>query len=110
MLTLNYIKKEILLKSLLSFIGFTHIYHLTYLIGYIIALDWQYSNKNAWTLILLLSVVPFVNKMGLWLLFTPIEMIIESRIVAARNLRGWGERKNPILCGNYGPVDEEQSY
>jgi len=71
---------------------------------------WEYNNLYCWVAILLISVLYPLNQVGLFMLFWPLENLFESKIVSAAKSAGKYDKENPILIGNFGPIDKEQSY
>ena len=101
---IDFIKKKIVLRSVVSCIAPIMLYTGGYIVLMVIYLTTSlvkevplYTNMYAWLTILAFAVVYPLNQISLWLLFAPIEHIIDRKIKT-------DPKKNPILKGNFAPI------
>lgn len=102
---MDFIKNKIVLRSIFASISPV----LLYTAGFHIAkatsavFTAEYWNMSAWAAIAAMSILYPLNQISLWMFFKPIEYVLYRNLKVDVN-------HNPILKGNFKPVNEESSY
>lgn len=103
--TMDFIKNKIIVRSLMSSVSPIILYSLGFVTYKIFDGSMEvpaqepleYFNSTAWLSILGLAVIYPINQICLWLLFRPIEMILDKKLHVDLTT-------NPILKGNFTPI------
>ena len=109
-----FILTKIILRSIIAFIPIIIIYSIGFGVFQLVlwqydASGFSYGDMYAWIVIGVLTLFYPINYIWLWLFFSPLEALVNNRIIKNARMQKW-MKKNPILQGNFAPYNYKQSY
>jgi hypothetical protein len=108
---MDFILKKVVARSIVASIVPVSVYSVSYaLLNFTGKADFDYLNMYALAVLAVTSFLYPLNAIGLFMLFTPLDILWERLIIKARDKQGKDKKPNPILIQNFGPINRQQSY